>query len=193
VGYSTLITAPANPVVTLAEAKEHLAIEFSDDDDKIAAFVEAATGLFDAAGEGYLGRALVTQTWQLTLPKFPGSGHFVLPVPTVQQITGITYYDADNAQQTLSASTYRLTVTGEFACVDLVAGEAWPSTYDRADAVAVQYEAGYGDDGSDVPLPIHTAICIMAASYYEGRATADALPQGVRQLVANYRLSRGYI
>lgn len=191
--YSMLVEGPQAPAVLLDDIKEHVvAVGFTDDDALLQSYVEAATGVFDAAGNGYLGRAIITQRWSLVMGRFPASGHFDLPVPIVQQIASITYYDADNAEQTLSTDTYRLTINGEFAHVDLVDGQSWPVTYERADAVTVLYDAGYGDTADDVPACLRTAISIMAAGYYENRIDAGEIPAGVRQMVAGYRLSRGY-
>jgi len=154
--FLTRISGPTAPLLTTAEAKDHLRVDFADDDDLIDAYISAATDMVDAEW-GELGRALVTQRWQLTLPAFPASGVIILPVPPVQQVTGITYYDADNAEQTLAADTYRLTVNGEDARLDKAAGAVWPATYNRVDAVAVQYDTGYGDAAADVPEGIPEA------------------------------------
>jgi uncharacterized phiE125 gp8 family phage protein len=183
--------------LTTAEAKAHLNVDFSDDDTLIDAYVQAATDMVDAQW-GELGRALITQRWQLTLSAFPVSGVIILPVPPVQQVTGITYYDADNAQQTLAADTYRLTVNDEFARLDKLDGASWPATYNRADAVAVQYDAGYGDAASDVPEGIRLAVRLMVGHWYENRAAAteesiSELPMAVRSLLMKYRVVRGHI
>ena len=192
--YSTLISGPEAPAVSLADLKQHVeAREFTDDDALLTVYGAAATGLFDAAGQGYLGRALITQRWQLTLPMFPACGCIVLPVPVVQQVHTVTYYDGDNAEQSLATEAYSLIINGEFAEMRLVDGTSWPATYKRPDAVAVQYDAGYGDAASDIPEALRVAISITAAGFYEDRASADEIPKGVRQLVANYRLSRGYL
>lgn len=191
--YSALVSGPDAPAVSLADIKAHVVAEgFTDDDDRLEGYVSAATAMFDAAGNGYLGRALVTQRWSLVSGGFPASGRVVLPVPTVQQVVSVTYYDADNAEQTLTASSYRLTVNGEFAHVDLVSGQSWPATYNRSDAVTILYDAGYGDAASDVPQVIRQAISIVADGFYKERADAESLPAGVRQMVAGFRVSRGY-
>ena len=195
--FSTLVSGPATPLVALADAKAFLRVTSSAEDDIVTALVQAATDYMDAES-GILGRALITQRWQLTLPYFPARGHVDLPVPKVQQVTGITYYDEDNAQQTLSTDVYRLTVNGEIACIDLEEGESWPATYARADAVAIQYDAGYGDDPADVPQAIRTAALMMVAQWYDNRmASADKvyseMPFGARALLMNYRLTKGHI
>ena len=195
--FSTLVEGPAVPLLSLAEAKAHCRVDYSDDDDLLTAYVQAATDMVDAEW-GELGRALVTQRWRATMPAFPASGHFDITPPPVQQITSITYYDTDNAEQTLSSGVYRLTVNGEFASVDLLDGASWPQTYARADAVSVDFDAGYGDAASDVPEGIRLAVRLMVGHWYEQRAAVteksmSALPLGIRSLLNKYRVVRGHI
>ena len=196
--YSRLAVPPAAPLLTTAEAKAHLRVDFADDDALIDAYVGAANDMLDARF-GELGRALITQTWALIMPRFPASGHFDLPVPPVQSVTAITYFDTDNVQQTLAASTYRVTVKDEAARVDLVEGQSWPALFDRHDVVRVEYVTGYGDAGSAVPDGIRHAARLMVGHWYENReavATGSLpteLPLAVAALLAKYRVTRGHI
>ena len=61
------ITAPTLLVVSLVEAKAHLRVDVSDDDDLITACIHSATAL----AEQYTNRAIAPQTWELTLDAFP--------------------------------------------------------------------------------------------------------------------------
>lgn len=194
--FSAIVTPPAAEVVTVADFKAHSPIDFDDDDAIIGHYVSAATEMVDAE-YGELGRALITQSWSLTMPIFPTCGRFDLPVSPVQSVTSIAYYDSDNTEQTLSVDAYRMTVLPDRARVDLVAGYSWPATYDRADAVIVTYVAGYGG-ATDVPGGIRQAIRLTAAHWYENRAAASEMklenaPMGVRYLLSKYRVPRGCI
>lgn len=195
--YSAIVTQPASEVVTVADFKAHSPICFDDDDAVIGHYVSAATEMVDAE-HGELGRALITQSWALILPVFPSCGRFELPVSPVQSITSITYYDSDNAEQTLSTDAYRLTILPDRAQVDLAAGYSWPGIFDRADAVTVTYVAGYGDASTDIPAGIRQAIRLTAAHWYENRAATSEMkiedaPMGVRYLLSKYRVPRGWI
>ena len=194
--FSSLVSGPDAPLLSIAEAKLHCRVDFADDDDLLSVYIAAATDMLDAEW-GELGRALVTQRWQLTLTAFPSGRLIVLPVPPVQQVTSITYYDTDNAEQTLSTDTYTLVVNGEDGRIYLNADQSWPATYDRADAVAVQYDAGYGDAAADVPEGIRLAARLMVAHWYENRAAVteramSQLPMGIRTLLHKYRVVRGH-
>lgn len=72
------VTPPAEPPVSLEEAKAHLRVDFGDDDLYVAGLIEAATAHLDG-WSGILGRALVTQTWRQDLCGFPRDGVIRLP------------------------------------------------------------------------------------------------------------------
>lgn len=188
--------APAAALISDADAKAWLRVSSSSEDDIVSSLVSAATAHLDGI-DGILGRALITQTWVMTLAGFP-AGDLLLDLPPVQSVSSVTYYDADNASQTVSASDYRLVIGADSARLELTDGAAWPSTYDRGDAVAVTYVTGYGDAATDVPAPIITAAKLMLANWFENREgvtenSFSALPMGVRMLLMPYRVPRGLI
>jgi len=195
--FSAIVTQPATPLLSLAEAKSFIRFEANDDDDDIEAFVAGCTDQVDAEF-GELGRALITQTWRLALPEFPQGDRIALPISPVQSITSVTYYDADGAEQTLAAEKYRLIAGADEGFIELVGNEIWPATITRSDAVKVTYVAGYGDAATDVPEGIRQAVRLMVSHWYDNRkaATEDKLsemPMGVRYILAKYRVPRGHI
>ena len=71
-----LSAAPATEPITLTEAKLWLKVDDSTDDDLITALIIAAR----QACEDYTHRSLITQTWQMTLDRFPnGCDPILLP------------------------------------------------------------------------------------------------------------------
>lgn len=58
---------PVEPLISTADAKKHLRVDYDYDDAVIDAFVAAAT----RQAEEYVGRAFVRRTFLLTLPAFP--------------------------------------------------------------------------------------------------------------------------
>lgn len=186
----TLVTAPAAPLVSLADAKAQLRVDHDDEDTLIAGLVAAAEGHLDGA-DGVLRRALVTQTWEESFPHFAYS--MFLKLGPVQSITSVKYYDADNAEQTVSASVYNLYETPGKAYVQQASGQSWPAqTYSRDDAVTIRYVCGYGA-AADVPDAIVHAAKLLLSHYYEHRTAVTAgaipavLPLGVAALTAPYR------
>lgn len=156
--------APAATPVSVAEAKTQLGITGSGQDTLVGALIDAATQRLDGRA-GILGRALVNQTWEQAFGCF--STPLRLPLAPVSSITEITYFDGDNATQTLSADVYRLLADARGPYVARKPDQDWPGTYAREDAVTVTFVAGYGAAGSNVPAPIRQAIILMVRELYE--------------------------
>lgn len=119
--------------------------------------------------EAILGRRLTTTTLELKLQRFPVRSIIDLPETPVQSVTSVKYYDTDNAEQTLTVTTEYLVLseTREGA-VYLPDGGAWPSTYDRPDAVTIQYVAGW-TSAALVPALIRQWILQATVTMYEHR------------------------
>ena len=135
-----LVTAPTTYPVTLAEAKLHCRVDGTDDDALITALITSATEMC----EQQTGRALMTQTWLLTLDEFPTE--IELTRVPVQSISSVTYTDTAGATQTLSTgSNWRLLDLGDFSMARIVPvyGYTWPATRAQNNVVSVQYVAGY--------------------------------------------------
>lgn len=184
------VTAPADPVVTLAEMKAHARVDHADEDGVLTALVQGAIDHMDG-WSGVLGRCLVTQTWRLALNDWPGCGDIRLPFPDVQSVT-VKYSDADDVEQTVDASLYELLADAKGAFVRFRDDFTSPTVFDdRSDGVRIDLVAGYGDPG-DVPWAIRTAILMLATHWYQHRAAAlgvnvSELPLGVQSLIAPYR------
>ena len=179
--------APASTPVTLAEAKSHLR-ELSDDfDTLITAQIEAATAHLDGY-TGLLGRALVTQTWRQDFCSF--GPRVRLPIGPAATITSVTYYDGENEQQTLETSVYGLFSDAIGPYLARKPDQAWPSVYNRDDAVSVTYVAGA--QAADVPAPIKAAILLLVGHFFENRSAVspdnlNEVPMAVDALIAPYR------
>jgi len=156
--------------VSLVEAKQHLNIDndFLLDDDLITGFIGSARLLV----EGFLSRALVTQTWELRLDMFPFHRQIMLPRPRLQAVNSITYYDSSNTSTTLTASVYQVDIYAEPGYIVLASGQSWPVTYDRINALLIEYDAGYGDNAVDVPESIRQAMKLLIGHWYLNRETA---------------------
>lgn len=161
-----LITAAITQPVTLAEAKLHCKVDGTDEDSLVTALVTAATDL----AEQKTGRAIMAQTWELTLDAFPAA--FELTRVPVQAITSIKYFDTNGVQQTLDSNLYSLDAANDngFAYVVPAYNTDWPATRDQINAVVVRYTAGYADAAS-VPEGIKQWIKLMVSTMYENRET----------------------
>lgn len=155
-------------VVTVSQCKADMRITEDDQDVYISELIQEAIDYCEGP-EGVIGVALTTQTWELQLPKFYDK--IRLPLSPVQSLTSITYFDGDDAQQTLS-SAYRLIKSPDEAFLERIESVTLPATFDRSDAVSVRFVAGYGDAADDVPSSIKRAIRILVAHMFDNPTVA---------------------
>lgn len=159
-----LITAPAALAVTLADAKLALKIENSDtsQDTLVEAWLR---GVIDWT-ENYIGRALITQTWRVTLDGFPDA--IKLPRPPVSSVSWVKYYDEDGVQQTLDPADYVADTVSEPGYVVPAPDVTWPTTQsDAINTVSVQYVCGYGASDTSVPAAVKNFILAKLVQQYD--------------------------
>lgn len=159
-----LITPATELAVSLADVKAHLRVDAADEDSLITAYIGAATELAEQA----TGRALMPQTWELTLDAFPEA--FGITRVPASSVTSLKYWDADGVQQTLASNLYTLDNADDYghAFVVPVYSGAWPSSRAQINAVALRYVAGYAA-AANVPESIKAWIKLAVGSMYENR------------------------
>ncbi len=171
-----LVTPPEILPVTLAAAKAHLRVDFSDDDSLIEGLIKAATDHLDG-WTGILGRCLVEQTWAETLD----SGSCALGLGPVIEIVNV-----EANVETVDPSLYGLrTDAGGRSFIDCAI----------SGPVTVTYTAGYAntdDDQSTVPAALKAAILMLVGHWYHNReavvsSSVSELPLAVASLIAPYR------
>ncbi len=158
----SIVTAPATEPVTLSDAKLHLRVDHSAEDDLVRSMITAAREQV----ESDTGSALITQTWKLVLDAFPDADNILLPRPPLQSVTSVAYLDGDGNQQTLSAGAYVVDTDSRPGRLSLAVGESWPDTYGQAGDVEITYVAGYGAVAA-VPSGLKTAVKMYLQLLYE--------------------------
>lgn len=149
----------------LSEAKKHLEIANADTahDEHIQRLIQQAREQVEHDCQVCLVSRTVTE-------KFNWSGdeeYWQLYYRPVTAVTSITYYDTTNTQQTFSASLYSL--DADRRRIWLNSNSAWPTAYDRWDAISVSYTAGYGANGASVPQMFKQAMLLLIGYYFEER------------------------
>ena len=167
-------TAPASEPVSLDEARLHVRQDGDDsaDDDYLESLIVAARRWC----EERLCQQFVTATLTLTLDCFPcregGLIEFpkspLISVAAASPIVWVKYYDAANAQQTLSATEYDYDLTSKPGRLRPAYGYSWPTTYVRMNAVEIKYTAGHGAAAA-VPQTIKQAILLLVGHWYANR------------------------
>ena len=158
--------APSKLPVSVAQAKAQARYTLDDQDSVFERLVGAVTGQLDGR-DGWLGRAIMTQTWQLHLDSFP-CRQIKLPFPPLQSVSSISYVDTDGAPQTYSSSLYEVVTAAEPGLVQPIYGGSWPATRVQKNAVTITYVAGYADAAS-VPPQLQSYILAMVEHYWRNR------------------------
>lgn len=175
--------APTDTLVSLPQLKSQLAIEHSADDTRLTLLLNTV----GASIESETNLCLVAQTWVYKIPHFPCSNTIRLPKSPVSAVA-ITYYDADNSEQTFSSASYTLMTTTHQAHIVLNPDNEWATTYERPDAVSLTLTCGF----SSVPN-VAKQLCLMdCALLNEDRGDGAYKESPVRMRLVNL-LRRGQI
>jgi len=196
----TRITAPTVTPLTLTEVKRHLNVTTTDKDAMISLYLQAATDYVD--GEwGFLGRALVTQTWLLTIDEFPDA-EIKIPLPPLQSVTSVKYDDPDGVEQTVVSTDYYVDSASEPGWVVPVANVSWPTPLDAVNAVRIEFVAGYDpstdsppDLTANIPFNIKAGILLLTANMFEFRQenveqAMASLPFGADRLLRRHKIDK---
>lgn len=158
---SQLIDGPTVEPVDAVEAMRQLRI----DDQANAPLVTSALLSAREEAEFELGRALLTQTRQLTLMAWPDrdehSGAVLLDYPPVQEVQEVRYWDGEQ-WIVLATDQYTLERLDRVHHL-LMPAVSWPALGTRkGPRVRITYVAGFGDEGADVPSVIREWIVVRA-------------------------------
>lgn len=165
-----LIVPATELAISLADAKAHLKVDVADDDTLITAYITAATEMAEQA----TGRAIMPQTWELTLDAFPDAFE-ITRIPALS-VTSLKYWDATGTQQTLGTGLYTLDNADDYASAYVVPayGGTWPTAREQINAVALRYVAGYAA-AANVPDSIKAWIKLQVGAMYENRQLEGAV------------------
>lgn len=182
-----IILPPATTPVSLVEAKAHLNVDHTDDDTLITAMIESATAHCDGP-TGFLGRAIVEQTWELVLDEFPAN-EIKIPLPPLIAVQSVKYDDTAGVEQTVNVTDYTVDDVTEPGWVLPEASGLWPATFDGINAVRIRFRAGY----TTIPADIKAAILLYIGSLYGNReaemvgASVAPMPWSAEQLLRRKR------
>ena len=181
-----LVTGPATEPLTYSEAKAFLRLN----DDSEQTFVTTLITIARQIVEGQTWRPLISQTWAL---QFDASelNLFISNInkAPIISIDSVTYYDVNNALQTLSPTLYETDIYGNPARFRL---KSIPSVYDRMGALIVNFVCGY-TNAAAVPQAIKQAMLLIIGHLYENRqdvvtgTQVNEIPMASRYLLEPYR------
>ncbi len=119
-------------------------------------------------------RSLITQTWTMTLDRFPVRETIFIPKGKIQSITSLKYLDVDDAEQTLTEGTH-FTVTTVGTENRILPIGSWPDTStDLHDVVTLVWVSGYGLLDTDIPAWAQRAILLKCQEAYDRTDVQDS-------------------
>lgn len=180
-------TTPSASIVTLAELKSHLRVDFDDDDDLMDDLVEVAQGFVE--GPSGIGQALGPSAWRLSLDDFPADGVISIPLQPVTAVTGVTWLDRAGDVQTLNLTALRIDLDARPARITPAVGGDWPDVQPATGAVKITFTAG---PASPDPL-LKRAVLMLAAHWYANPSVqgdgSPEVPLGVREILSRRAIS----
>ena len=175
-----LLEGPSVEPLLLAEAKAYLRLDSDDEDDLLGALIAAAR----VAVESDIRRVLIEQSWRAIVESWPEDG-LALPVVPVISVDVVRSIDADGNATVLDPERYDFDVAdGSAALLDPELGTA---------EYEVDFTAGYGTSGVDVPQPLRLAMRLLVTHWFENRSAvtlgtdAASTPLAYRELITPYR------
>jgi uncharacterized phiE125 gp8 family phage protein len=211
---SVLVTAPATEPVTASELRTHLRVDSTElpDAEANALIAESRQMIEETTG-----LAFISQSWRLSLDRWPGGAEawwdgvrqmsitelyapsymtsVDLPRWPLASITTVTVFDEDsNSQAVTVADTFDVDTYQVPGRMTLKRGSTWPIALRANNAIQIVYVAGYANAAA-VPASMKRALKQLAAFLYTNRGDtcepADAMSKsGANDILAIYKPMR---
>jgi uncharacterized phiE125 gp8 family phage protein len=189
-----LITGPELEPLTLPEVKAQLRREndYTDEDTLLEELIADAREYCESPGQN---RAFLTQTWEISLDRFPRMP-LNIPRPPLQSVESIIFKDAYGVETIYDPAKYVVDTASEPGRINHAYGRVWPLVVLwTLGAVRIRFKAGYGDTPDKVPLKVKRAMKLLIAHWYENREIISAdkrfesIPFGVDALLGADRVA----
>ncbi|SER20005.1 phage conserved hypothetical protein, phiE125 gp8 family [Faunimonas pinastri] len=175
-----LLSGPVTEPLLVPEMNAHLRLDGHDEDDLVGALIAAAR----VAVETEIRRVLISQRWRIAFEHWPRHG-ILLPVPPLLSVDAVRQIGFDGTTTAFDPASFE---------VDESAGIVLPGDIAlNGRGFEIDYTAGYGRSGLDVPQPLRQAMRMLVTHWYEHRSatilgdSVASTPEGYRPLVAPYR------
>lgn len=186
-----MTSPPAVEPATVAEAKAHMRIDTDAEDILIGSLVLTSRLHIETA----LSLALITQSWKLTLDRWPQSREIELPLAPLRSVGGVRVIDASGNATTVSDQSYLVDVASRPP--RLIWNNSVPQLPGRAaKGIEIDLTAGFGDSAASVPAPLKHAILMLTAHWYEHRDPREIgqdgarIPDAISDLITPFRTIR---
>jgi uncharacterized phiE125 gp8 family phage protein len=178
-------TPPKAETLAVAEARAHLRLDAADEDELVGGLIRVAREHLERT----TGLCLITQRWRLLLDSICEDGVIQICKGPVQSIEKVTVYDA--AGNAAAVSLAGLLLDGQRRPARLML--AAPVAPGRGiNGIEVEFTAGFGASGADVPDTLKRAMLTHVAQMFTCRGVVSPdeqpalIPPGYDRLIAPY-------
>lgn len=205
--YYTIKGDEPNCPITEADLVNYLRLDGSPGCQELSIFMNAATRV----AISYLQRALLTQRYTYQIDGIPYIGTKLrsalsgseityldevnLPFAGLINLVSVEVIDQDGVATTVDPDSYIVDTVAVPSRIKFVQWGAIPM--DDSDKLKIVYDAGYGEDTTEVPEGIRLGLLMLAGYMYEHRgecAPATSLSKsGATLALKPYRISTGRI
>lgn len=184
-----LITPPSAEPISLAELKAHLRVDGDDEDALLAGLIRTAREHLERTA----GLALISQDWRLYLDHWPETGVVEIGRGPVLSVGAVRAFDELGEESEISLAGHLLDGVRRPARLWL---RERPAARQAINGVEIDFTAGFGEAGQDVPDVLKRAMLVHAAHMYEFRGAVPVelqpagMPEGYDRLIAPHLMRR---
>jgi uncharacterized phiE125 gp8 family phage protein len=184
-----LINPPVAEPLTLAELKTHLRIDGSEEDALLQSLIRVTREHL----ERVTGLALISQGWRYYLDIWPENGPLEIMRGPVLAVDAVRAFDELGEESEVALAGHVLDWVRRPARLWL---RERPAARQAINGIEVDFTAGFGESGADVPDTLKRAMLVHAAHCYEFRGAVPVemqpagVPEGYDRLVAPFLMRR---
>lgn len=180
----SLVTDASIEPVSLADMKEFMKVDLSDENDIITSMIKSAR----ISIENYCGIGLITKTYDYYFDE--ASDVIKIPLPPLQSVTTFVYNNTSYSETEISSSNYKVFTFDRFEGeIIKLPTYTYPSDIPSYRAFRIRYVNGYGDVATDVPSTILEALKLTVSHWFENRESQELPPEAIR-LIQQYKQYR---
>lgn len=138
----TRLSAPNGLAIPLEELKQHLLVNFDDDDDRLENLTRSETRRY----EDFTGRIMLPTDFEAGFASW--CEPLLIDAAPIRVVTEVVYLDESNVEQALDAGDWYSTTTESGAEIRFTDTFDSPGLSDRPYPVTVRFSAGYDEDGA---------------------------------------------
>ncbi|MBB3947185.1 putative phiE125 gp8 family phage protein [Rhizobium skierniewicense] len=179
------LTPPQAEALTLADVKAHLRLDGDDEDALLTSLIATARDYL----ERQTGLCLMRQSFRLYLDDWPLNSVILIAKGPVQAIETILVFD--DAGDPFDVTAIEKLLDGEGRPARLWVRQP-PAPGQPLNGIEIDFTAGFGESGADVPDTLKRAMLVHIAHMYAFRGAVSpadqpaGVPRGYERLIAPF-------